>query len=75
MLGLAPRRNGGIVEGIAVTCAVVNIGTAFCSNLEADPEYMQRVDVMKKALIAPGAEHLFLAAIGRHAVNLRRKLD
>ncbi|MGB6372840.1 MAG: hypothetical protein WBD78_11185, partial [Methylocella sp.] len=64
-----------IVDGIAVTCAIANIVTAYCPNLEADPEYMQRVDVIKKALVTPDDEHLFLTAIGRHAVNLRRKLD
>jgi hypothetical protein len=69
----AAAQQPSIVDGIAVTCAIVNTATAYCPNLAADSEYMRRVDEMKKALNPD--EHNFLAAIGRHAVNLRRKMD
>jgi hypothetical protein len=62
-----------LVDGLAVTYAIVNIATAYCPNLAADSEYMQRIDKWKKA-INPDEDH-FLADIGRHAVNLRRKMD
>jgi hypothetical protein len=71
----AAEQQPSIVEGIAVTCAIVNIASAYCPNLEADPEYMRRIDEVKKALITPDDEHHFLAEIGRHAVNLRTKMD
>jgi hypothetical protein len=61
-----------IIDGLAVTYAIVNIATAYCPNLAADSEYMQRIDEWKKA-INPDEDH-FLADIGRHAVNLRRKM-
>jgi hypothetical protein len=71
--GAAAAPQPSIVDGLAVTYAIVNIATAYCPNLAADSEHMRRIDEWKKA-INPDEDH-FLADIGRHAVNLRRKMD